>query len=86
MKKTLVGIGCTLCIYSLPAHAYIGPGVGVTMIGWFVGFIVTMGAALSALIVWPLRMLFKKQKGPTDKHPENIPPENTDLDKQQMQE
>jgi len=61
MKRALVMFGC-LFLTAAPARAYIGPGVGATMIGWFIGFAVTMGAAVSALIVWPLRMLRSRRR------------------------
>jgi membrane protein implicated in regulation of membrane protease activity len=42
------------------AFAYIGPGAGLSMLGAFWGLVVAVLAALSFLILWPLRRMFKK--------------------------
>jgi membrane protein implicated in regulation of membrane protease activity len=42
------------------AFAYIGPGAGLSMIGAFWGLVVAVFAALSFLLLWPLRRMFKK--------------------------
>lgn len=72
MKHVLVWVGCVVPAATVPAWAYIGPGVGATMIGWFVGFVLTMGAAAGALVVWPLRMLRSRRRegAPVEGEPE----------------
>lgn len=42
------------------ASAYIGPGAGLSMLGAFWGLVVAVLAALSFLLLWPLRRMFKK--------------------------
>ncbi len=42
------------------ASAYIGPGAGLSMLGAFWGLVVAVVAALSFLLLWPLRRMFKK--------------------------
>ncbi|MEM8951825.1 MAG: hypothetical protein AAGA21_07135 [Pseudomonadota bacterium] len=42
------------------ASAYIGPGAGLSMLGAFWGLVVAVLAALSFLLLWPLRKMFKK--------------------------
>lgn len=42
------------------AHAYIGPGAGLSMLGAFWGLVVAVLAALSFLLLWPIRRMFKK--------------------------
>lgn len=44
------------------ASAYIGPGAGLSMLGAFWGLVVAVVAALSFLLLWPLRKMFKKNK------------------------
>jgi uncharacterized iron-regulated membrane protein len=52
--------GCLILGFALSAHAYIGPGVGVTLIGWFVGCSVAVAAALGAVVMWPVRRVLAK--------------------------
>ena len=42
------------------ASAYIGPGAGLSMLGAFWGLVVAVLAALSFLLLWPLRKMFRK--------------------------
>ena len=42
------------------AFAYIGPGAGLSMLGAFWGLVVAVVAALSFLLLWPIRKAFKK--------------------------
>ena len=60
--KTGVLCGCAVLVLASSSHAYIGPGIGVTMIGWAVGAAAVMGAALWAVILLPVRMFLKKRK------------------------
>jgi membrane protein implicated in regulation of membrane protease activity len=43
------------------AFAYIGPGAGLSMLGAFWGLVVAVFAALSFLLLWSLRRMFKKK-------------------------
>lgn len=43
------------------AYAYIGPGAGLSMLGAFWGLVVAVLAALSFLLLWPIRKMFKKK-------------------------
>lgn len=42
------------------AFAYIGPGAGLSMLGAFWGLVIAVLAALSFLLLWPIRRMFKK--------------------------
>ncbi len=62
--KSLFIFAVTL-IFSLglgqDAFAYIGPGAGLSMLGAFWGLVVAIVAALSFLLLWPIRRMFKKK-------------------------
>lgn len=61
--KTLLLFALTLTFtlgLGQDASAYIGPGAGLSMLGAFWGLIIAVFAALSFLLLWPLRRMFKK--------------------------
>ena len=62
IRNAFMLCGFVMLLLALPSHAYIGPGVGVSLIGWVVGAGVVTGTALWAVISLPLRMFFKKRK------------------------
>ncbi len=51
------------------AHAYIGPGAGLTLVGAAVGFVVAIFSAIGVLLLWPIRMLIAWLKKVTAKTP-----------------
>ncbi len=68
-------ISVSILAVSGPAHAYIGPGAGISAIG---SLLVLVGAVLLAIIgfVWyPLKRLMKKNRKPAAEH---APSENGD--------
>lgn len=52
------------------ASAYIGPGAGLSMLGAFWGLVVAVLAALSFLLFWPIRKMFKKNAATTEADPQ----------------
>ena len=52
------------------AHAYIGPGAGLSMLGAFWGLVVAVLAALSFLLLWPIRRMFKKNAATAETDPQ----------------
>ena len=44
------------------AQAYVGPGVGITLIGSFIGLVATVFCAVGAILMWPIRRLLKKRR------------------------
>ena len=55
------------------AFAYIGPGAGLSMLGAFWGLVVAVIAALSFLLLWPIRKAFKKNTATSESDPEQKP-------------
>jgi type VI protein secretion system component VasK len=46
------------------AHAYIGPGAGVTVLGALWAVIVAVVLALAGLLLWPIRVMMRRRKQP----------------------
>lgn len=52
--------------FSLPAHAYIGPGVGAGAIAVVLGFLAAIGMAFVAIFWYPVKRLLKSRKAKTE--------------------
>ena len=42
--------------------SYVGPGAGISVLGSLLGILVTIGVAILAIVMWPIRKLMKKRK------------------------
>jgi hypothetical protein len=60
--KSVVAIALGLVLFATPAFAYIGPGAGITMLGALWGVVAAVVLALAAVLMWPLRMLFRRRR------------------------
>jgi hypothetical protein len=49
-------------LWSAPALAYIGPGAGITMLGALWGVVVAIALAIGAVLLWPIRILFRRRR------------------------
>lgn len=49
-------------LVSLPAHAYIGPGMGGGVIAASIGFVAAIVLGLWAILYYPIKRAFKKRK------------------------
>ena len=52
-------------LWSAPALAYIGPGAGITMLGALWGVVVAIALAIGAVLLWPIRILFRRRRNRT---------------------
>jgi hypothetical protein len=52
----------TLVLLATPAWAYIGPGAGITVLGALWGVIVALVLGLGAVLMWPIRGLFRRRR------------------------
>ena len=52
-----------LTLFSAPAMAYVGPGLGLGVIGTIFGVVAAVVLALFGLFWYPLKRAFKKRKG-----------------------
>lgn len=59
MKLIVVAV---LAAVPLLAHAYVGPGAGLGMIGSLLAVVGAMLLSILGLILWPLRMLKQRRR------------------------
>jgi type VI protein secretion system component VasK len=60
--KPMVPIILGLILLATPAFAYIGPGAGITVLGALWGVIVALVLAVAAVLLWPMRALFRRRR------------------------
>ena len=63
--RGMVAIALALSLLATPAFAYIGPGAGITVLGALWGVVVAVVLAVAAVILWPLRALFRRRRHKT---------------------
>ncbi len=51
-----------LGLISISAHAYIGPGAGISVLGGIFGVIAAVFLAIAAVLLWPIRRMMKRRK------------------------
>ena len=57
----IVGITITTGLLPLTAGAYVGPGVGITMLGTFWTLVSIFGVLVAGMLVWPIRALWRRR-------------------------
>ncbi len=62
---------CLLLLLSASAHAYIGPGAGLSVLGSLWAVLVGIVLALFALLTWPIRLLWRRLRGSRGSKSEN---------------
>lgn len=55
--------GALFLLLAAPAHAYIGPGAGVAVVGSFLVFFLAMLTAVLTLLTWPIRWVVRSVRG-----------------------
>jgi hypothetical protein len=59
--KGMVAVALGLSLLATPALAYIGPGAGITVLGALWGVVLAVVLAVAAVLLWPLRILFRRR-------------------------
>jgi uncharacterized membrane protein len=54
----------TTCLITLPAAAYVGPGVGLSAIGSLIALIGAIVVAIFGFLWYPLKRLMRKKQKP----------------------
>ena len=68
-----------LCSITAPtAHAYVGPGAGLTMLGALWAVIVAIVFLLGGLVLWPLRALRRRTRKEARDDKDSAPGEETE--------
>lgn len=63
----LVSIVMMLCLTAIePAHAYVGPGPGLSMLGSLFTLLAGVALALAMVLIYPIRLLLKRRKAKKD--------------------
>jgi hypothetical protein len=60
--RGVVPLVLVLSLLATPALAYIGPGAGISVLGALWGVIVAVVLAIGAVLMWPLRILFRRRR------------------------
>jgi nitrate reductase gamma subunit len=65
--RTLPALAGPAMLFLMPAaaHAYVGPGAGLTAIGSVVALFAAVGLALVGFVWYPLKRLFKRKAAAT---------------------
>jgi len=62
-QKSILGLTILLSfIFTTPALAYIGPGIGIALAGYTFGPIIAIVSTIAMIAYFPLRYLYKKHK------------------------
>jgi len=51
-----------LLLTAASASAYVGPGAGISVLGSLLGILATIGLAIVAIVMWPIRKMMKRRK------------------------
>jgi len=65
MTARILAFTGAVCALLLPtaAFAYIGPGAGASLAGSLFGVLAAIAVALGIVLLWPLRLVYKKIRG-----------------------
>jgi hypothetical protein len=76
IRKGLLALS-VLLLAATPALAYVGPGAGLELVGYFMSLAVWVGIALSAFLLWPFYALVRLIRGGKAPVKNQLPPEST---------
>jgi membrane protein implicated in regulation of membrane protease activity len=66
MKFLAMVVAAVVTLSVTPAMAYVGPGAGLSLLGAFWGLLVAILAAISFVILYPIRRLVRARKRPAE--------------------
>jgi len=64
--KAFLLLGCLLFFPFSLIWAYVGPGVGITMLGTFWALVSVISVFIAGLLVWPIRSFLRRRRAASD--------------------
>lgn len=71
-KIKMLALGLTVVLLPTIGQAYVGPGAGLSAIGSFLALVLALFAAVLGFLWYPIKRLFKGNKGPTLEEKDNL--------------
>lgn len=77
-KSKVALISFSLFVFALPAHAYVGPGAGLSLLGALWALVAAVAAAVIFVIAWPIRRMRRRKReareaeAQADRHQETV--------------
>ncbi|HLS69982.1 MAG TPA: hypothetical protein VK035_11605 [Kiloniellales bacterium] len=63
MKNFLAALAAAVTLtLPLVAHAYVGPGAGLSLLGALWALLIALGTALLFVVAWPLRKMIRRRR------------------------
>ena len=69
--------GLIACLFSASAHAYVGPGAGLTMLGALWGVILALVFIIGGLLIWPVRAYLRRRNSQNQEIEDEKPEQDT---------
>ncbi len=60
--RLIIPLTALLALIALPAHAYIGPGLGLGAIGVILGLVLSLVMAIFAFVWMPIKRVISRKK------------------------
>jgi len=64
-------LACAMLLTALPAHAYVGPGAGLSLLSALWAVLAAIVVAVGFVLMWPLRKMMRKRKANRTAKPAN---------------
>lgn len=55
-------LACVMLLIALPAHAYVGPGAGLSLLSALWAVLAAIVVSVGFVLMWPLRKMMRKRK------------------------
>lgn len=68
LKKVFLNTA-VVCLFPLTAHAYIGPGAGLSLLGALWALILALLTAVAFILIWPLKRILRRNRKSREPEP-----------------
>ena len=59
---TTAALSCAILLTAFPAHAYVGPGPGLSLLSALWAVLAAILVAVGFVLMWPIRKMMRKRK------------------------